>query len=84
MDASQNSADEHPVRFDLLTENPVYKPFRYPWAYDAWLTQQRVPLAARGGPAPPTTSRTGTATSRMPSATFLRRSSASSPRPMSR
>ena len=29
-------------KFDLLTENPVYKPFRYPWAYDAWLTQQRV------------------------------------------
>ena len=28
--------------FDLLTENPVYKPFRYPWAYEAWLTQQRV------------------------------------------
>lgn len=26
----------------LLEENPVYKPFRYPWAYDAWLTQQRV------------------------------------------
>lgn len=26
----------------LLTPNPVYKPFRYPWAYDAWLTQQRV------------------------------------------
>ena len=26
----------------LLTENPVYKPFRYPWAYDAWLTQQRL------------------------------------------
>ncbi len=24
---------------DLLTENPVYKPFRYPWAYEAWLTQ---------------------------------------------
>lgn len=33
------SAQEH---FDLLTANPVYKPFRYPWAYDAWLTQQRV------------------------------------------
>ena len=33
---------ETPIRFDLLTENPVYKPFRYPWAYDAWLTQQRV------------------------------------------
>ena len=27
---------------DLLTANPVYKPFRYPWCYDAWLTQQRV------------------------------------------
>ena len=29
-------------RMDLLTENPVYKPFRYPWAYEAWITQQRV------------------------------------------
>ncbi len=29
-------------RFDLLTANPVYKPFRYPWAYEAWLIQQRV------------------------------------------
>ena len=37
-----SSPDEHPVRFDLLTENPVYKPFRYPWAYEAWLVQQRV------------------------------------------
>lgn len=27
---------------DLLTENPVYKPFRYPWAYEAWHMQQRV------------------------------------------
>ncbi len=26
----------------LLDENPVYKPFRYPWAYDAWLIQQRI------------------------------------------
>ena len=26
----------------LLDENIVYKPFRYPWCYDAWLTQQRV------------------------------------------
>jgi len=26
----------------LLTERLVYKPFRYPWAYDAWLTQQRI------------------------------------------
>ena len=23
----------------LLIGNPVYKPFRYPWCYDAWLTQ---------------------------------------------
>ncbi len=36
------SNDELPVKFDLLTANPVYKPFRYPWAYDAWLTQQRI------------------------------------------
>lgn len=27
---------------DLTTEQPSYKPFRYPWAYDSWLTQQRV------------------------------------------
>ena len=33
---------EIPEKIDLLTGNPVYKPFRYPWAYDAWLTQQRV------------------------------------------
>lgn len=26
----------------LLTPNPVYKPFHYPWAYEAWLTQQRI------------------------------------------
>jgi ribonucleoside-diphosphate reductase beta chain len=25
---------------NLLTPNPVYKPFRYPWAYEAWHTQQ--------------------------------------------
>ncbi|MDB5380755.1 MAG: ribonucleotide-diphosphate reductase subunit beta, partial [Rhodospirillales bacterium] len=35
-------SDTPPVRFDLLTANPVYKPFRYPWAYDAWLMQQRI------------------------------------------
>ncbi len=29
-------------RSSLLTESPVYKPFRYPWAYEAWMTQQRV------------------------------------------
>ena len=26
----------------LLQAKPVYKPFEYPWAYDAWLMQQRV------------------------------------------
>jgi ribonucleoside-diphosphate reductase beta chain len=26
----------------LLIGNPIYKPFRYPWCYDAWLTQQRI------------------------------------------
>jgi ribonucleoside-diphosphate reductase beta chain len=27
---------------DLLTPNPVYKPFRYPWAFEAWQTQQQL------------------------------------------
>ena len=26
----------------LLNSNPVYKPFSYPWAYDAWLIQQQI------------------------------------------
>jgi ribonucleoside-diphosphate reductase beta chain len=26
----------------LLKDRVVYKPFQYPWAYDAWLTQQRI------------------------------------------
>ena len=26
----------------LLKDRIVYKPFLYPWAYDAWLTQQRI------------------------------------------
>ena len=26
----------------LLVGSQVYKPFRYPWCYDAWLTQQRI------------------------------------------
>ena len=42
MPAYVPSIDQIPVKLDLLTENPVYKPFRYPWAYEAWLTQQRV------------------------------------------
>lgn len=26
----------------LLDAEPIYKPFKYPWAYDAWLVQQRI------------------------------------------
>ena len=26
----------------LLDASPVYKPFKYPWAYESWLTQQRL------------------------------------------
>ena len=26
----------------LLDASHVYKPFSYPWAYDAWLTQERI------------------------------------------
>jgi len=40
--SAYSSPDNYPTKVDLLTENPVYKPFRYPWAYEAWLTQQRV------------------------------------------
>ncbi|MCK0071200.1 ribonucleotide-diphosphate reductase subunit beta [Kordiimonas laminariae] len=29
-------------RTGLLEERHVYKPFRYPWAYEAWLKQQQV------------------------------------------
>ena len=27
---------------NLLTANPVYKPFHYPWAYEAWQKQQQL------------------------------------------
>jgi ribonucleoside-diphosphate reductase beta chain len=26
----------------LLESKPIYKPFAYPWAYEAWLTQQKI------------------------------------------
>ncbi|UFX98373.1 ribonucleotide-diphosphate reductase subunit beta [Candidatus Gromoviella agglomerans] len=29
-------------RSPLFNKNPVYKPFRYPWAFDSWLTQQKI------------------------------------------
>jgi ribonucleoside-diphosphate reductase beta chain len=37
-----NASEPSAQRADLLTGSPVYKPFRYPWAYEAWMTQQRV------------------------------------------
>lgn len=30
------------IKSPLLVERHVYKPFLYPWCYEAWLTQQRV------------------------------------------
>lgn len=36
------SMTNDPAVRGLLTDSPVYKPFRYPWAYEAWLIQQRV------------------------------------------
>src|SRR6202044_4061077 len=43
-------SENFPVKIDLLTENPVYKPFRYPWAYEAWMTQQRIHWLPEEGP----------------------------------
>lgn len=37
---SATSNEQKP--FSLLNASPAYKPFRYPWAYEAWLTQQRI------------------------------------------
>ncbi len=44
-----DEAASPPLRFTLpdsrsrlFMENHVYKPFSYPWAYEAWLTQQRI------------------------------------------
>ena len=37
-----------PKKMGLLVENPVYKPFRYPWCYDAWLNTAENPLVTRG------------------------------------
>jgi ribonucleoside-diphosphate reductase beta chain len=34
----------------LLEATPFYKPFNYPWAYDAWLTQQRLHWLAQEVP----------------------------------
>ena len=29
-------------KISLLDTKRIYKPFKYPWAYDAWLQQQRI------------------------------------------
>ena len=51
MTDAQIAAANSPVAINLLTENPVYKPFRYPWAYEAWLTPAAGALAAGGSAA---------------------------------
>ena len=38
----KSEVNETSNKMGLLVGNPVYKPFRYPWCYDAWLTQQRI------------------------------------------
>ncbi|MFO1130007.1 MAG: ribonucleotide-diphosphate reductase subunit beta [Rickettsiales bacterium] len=30
------------ISYSLLTESKYYKPFRYPWAYEAWFAQQKM------------------------------------------
>jgi ribonucleoside-diphosphate reductase beta chain len=75
--------DELPIRFDLLTSNPVYKPFRYPWAYEAWLQQQRIHWLPEEVPLADDVKDWQKNLTR-PSATCSPRSSASSPRRMSR
>ena len=42
IDSTRKKEIINPREMGLLVENPVYKPFRYPWCYDAWLTQQRI------------------------------------------
>lgn len=36
------TADVTEAKSPLLVERHVYKPFLYPWCYEAWLTQQRI------------------------------------------
>ena len=42
MDEKDISTKQFISHSKLFTPNPVYKPFNYPWAFDAWLTQQRI------------------------------------------
>ena len=45
-DAGPVNPNAHPdvanANSPLLKERHVYKPFLYPWCYEAWLTQQRI------------------------------------------
>ena len=40
--AQKKIADVADAKSLLLQERHVYKPFLYPWCYEAWLTQQRI------------------------------------------
>jgi len=37
-----NSINVRTIQMSLLSAEPIYKPFKYPWAYDAWLRQQQL------------------------------------------
>ena len=41
-----------PKKMGLLVENPVYKPFRYPWCYDCLLYTSPSPRDQRGSRIP--------------------------------
>ena len=38
----KDDLDGNATKSPLLVERHVYKPFLYPWCYEAWLTQQRI------------------------------------------
>ena len=38
----KDDLDGNAAKSPLLVERHVYKPFLYPWCYEAWLTQQRI------------------------------------------
>jgi ribonucleoside-diphosphate reductase beta chain len=40
--SQEKSDDVKNTKSPLLNERHVYKPFLYPWCYEAWLTQQRI------------------------------------------
>lgn len=40
--AAKDIEDRNKANSPLLQERHIYKPFLYPWCYEAWLTQQRI------------------------------------------